>query len=368
MSAVGFAPVTSEDPELDQLREACKRLNFTIRAVKDAQELFDKKGLVNALYALGCNCTAGRLGVNAPAPLAKGALEQTLNWDGKDDLGKRAEGGPFSVRIALGLKPELDRFLGDNPAALGSVRALGEVRTGGGEVEDVLRVVADALDVLDDAHVGEDGRRLDRAVHADVHDQGPADLALGLVDALVGLAQVGSDHVGVRAADEGRRGHVEAVAVVREHLKEQALDLLAELGSPPSSEAATELKEAILKTASDLSKQMISVEKAREVELPLPPVYEKVAPLLEDLEGEGTRPKLIRALLSHAAELREIKTALDRLETFVKHNGLGQYRRSQELVEQALQAGLIEDSNWGKTFREAQEPGRSIVVQVHATW
>lgn len=37
MSAVGFAPVTSEDPELEQLREACKRLNFTIRAIKDAQ-------------------------------------------------------------------------------------------------------------------------------------------------------------------------------------------------------------------------------------------------------------------------------------------------------------------------------------------
>lgn len=37
MSAVGFAPITSEDPELEQLREACKRLNFTIKAIKDAQ-------------------------------------------------------------------------------------------------------------------------------------------------------------------------------------------------------------------------------------------------------------------------------------------------------------------------------------------
>ncbi|HEY0762654.1 MAG TPA: hypothetical protein VGD61_09820 [Pyrinomonadaceae bacterium] len=37
MNAIGFAPVPSENDELDKLREACKRLNFTIRAIKDAQ-------------------------------------------------------------------------------------------------------------------------------------------------------------------------------------------------------------------------------------------------------------------------------------------------------------------------------------------
>lgn len=39
MSAVGFAPLASRDSdlELDQLREACKRLNFTIKAIKEAQ-------------------------------------------------------------------------------------------------------------------------------------------------------------------------------------------------------------------------------------------------------------------------------------------------------------------------------------------
>lgn len=45
MSAVGFAPIRSEDPELEQLREACKRLNFTIRAIKDAQESLGKLNL-----------------------------------------------------------------------------------------------------------------------------------------------------------------------------------------------------------------------------------------------------------------------------------------------------------------------------------
>jgi len=37
MNAIGFAPVPSENDELDKLREACKRLNFTIRAIKEAQ-------------------------------------------------------------------------------------------------------------------------------------------------------------------------------------------------------------------------------------------------------------------------------------------------------------------------------------------
>lgn len=37
MSAVGFAPVPPLDSELEKLREACKRLNFAIRAIKEAQ-------------------------------------------------------------------------------------------------------------------------------------------------------------------------------------------------------------------------------------------------------------------------------------------------------------------------------------------
>jgi hypothetical protein len=36
VSAVGFAPST-EDTELQLLREACERLNFAITAIKDAQ-------------------------------------------------------------------------------------------------------------------------------------------------------------------------------------------------------------------------------------------------------------------------------------------------------------------------------------------
>src|SRR5881398_2493477 len=49
---------------------------------------------------------AGVLGKNPPEPLKANALAQSLEWDGKDDHGKPAAGGPFKVRVRLGMKPE----------------------------------------------------------------------------------------------------------------------------------------------------------------------------------------------------------------------------------------------------------------------
>ena len=54
---------------------------------------------------------AGMLGDNSPSPFAKG-LKQEIVWDGRDDAGKPAKGGPFSVRVALGAKARLDRIYG----------------------------------------------------------------------------------------------------------------------------------------------------------------------------------------------------------------------------------------------------------------
>ena len=45
MSAVGFAPSSSEDPELERLREVCERLNFAIRSIKEAQASLSKLNL-----------------------------------------------------------------------------------------------------------------------------------------------------------------------------------------------------------------------------------------------------------------------------------------------------------------------------------
>jgi len=40
--------MSSENDELDKLREACKRLNFTIRAIKDAQSCLSQMNMGQA--------------------------------------------------------------------------------------------------------------------------------------------------------------------------------------------------------------------------------------------------------------------------------------------------------------------------------
>src|SRR5688572_16810334 len=68
--------------------------------------------------------SGGVLGKNPPEPLRPDTLAQTLEWDGKDDSGKKAAGGPFRVRVQLGLSPAFDRFLMHNPDAAGEVSSV----------------------------------------------------------------------------------------------------------------------------------------------------------------------------------------------------------------------------------------------------
>lgn len=71
-------------------------------------------------------------GKGVPPDPFKPGLSQSVEWDGKDDSGKPAvpstgagqAGGPFKVRVRLGMKPEFDGFLLDNAAATGAVGAL----------------------------------------------------------------------------------------------------------------------------------------------------------------------------------------------------------------------------------------------------
>lgn len=86
--------------------------------------------ILNAQGRVVRHLAAGLLGKNAPAPLTAGSLQQSLRWDGNDDRGRPAQGGPFQVSVGLGTKPVLHEMLGNNPAALGSVRALAVGPTG----------------------------------------------------------------------------------------------------------------------------------------------------------------------------------------------------------------------------------------------
>ncbi|HUT36040.1 MAG TPA: hypothetical protein VNE39_21310 [Planctomycetota bacterium] len=47
---------------------------------------------------------AGVLGPNAPEPLSKDSLKQTLMWDGTDDLGNAVAPGPVRVRVCAGMQ------------------------------------------------------------------------------------------------------------------------------------------------------------------------------------------------------------------------------------------------------------------------
>src|SRR5262245_19238332 len=84
---------------------------FTLKEATDVEvAVLDAKGRVVRHLA------AGVLGGKnpPPAPLKPG-LEQKLTWDGKDDLGKPAAGGPFQVRVRAGTSVRFGKMIGASP-------------------------------------------------------------------------------------------------------------------------------------------------------------------------------------------------------------------------------------------------------------
>ncbi len=96
------------------------KISFTSSAATDVEvAILDAGGQVVRHLA------AGLLGRSAPAPFTKDALAQEVVWDMRDDVGKPAVGGPFKVRVRLGVKPRLDNILGRNDNLLsGGICAL----------------------------------------------------------------------------------------------------------------------------------------------------------------------------------------------------------------------------------------------------
>lgn len=93
------------------------KISFAVSAKTDVEvAILDAKGKVVRHLA------AGVLGGEKapPAPL-KAGLEQTLEWDGNDDFKKKAEGGPFKVRVRAGMGVKFGRFIGADPYNFGSI-------------------------------------------------------------------------------------------------------------------------------------------------------------------------------------------------------------------------------------------------------
>ena len=74
-------------------------ITFSLAGKTDVEvAVLDAKGAVVRRLAAGVID-----GDKAPPEPLKPGLSQSLNWDGKDDFGKSAQGGPFKVRVRAGL-------------------------------------------------------------------------------------------------------------------------------------------------------------------------------------------------------------------------------------------------------------------------
>ena len=94
-------------PSMEKRADGSFTLRFGVNRLTDvAVSILDAKGAVIRHLA------AGLLGPNAPEPLQKNATAQVLTWDGKDDLGQPAAGGPFKARVSAGVRPELEKVCG----------------------------------------------------------------------------------------------------------------------------------------------------------------------------------------------------------------------------------------------------------------
>jgi hypothetical protein len=102
------------------------KISFTVSAPTDAAVFVE-----NAQGKIVRHLVAGVLGgANPPPEPLKPGLAQTVEWDGRADYGKPcsesnsallqgkpAEGGPFKVRVALGLGAKYDKVLSSRPTS-----------------------------------------------------------------------------------------------------------------------------------------------------------------------------------------------------------------------------------------------------------
>ena len=95
-------------------------ITFAVAAATDVEvAILDAKG--EPVRHLAAGVLGGRK--PPPEPLQPG-LAQKMEWDGRDDEGKPAQGGPFQVRVRAGMGVKFGRSLSDSPYFIGSVQGL----------------------------------------------------------------------------------------------------------------------------------------------------------------------------------------------------------------------------------------------------
>ena len=95
------------------------KIEFAVDRETDvAVYVLDAKGKVVRHLA------AGVIGKKAPKPLTANSLSQSIEWDGKDDIGRAFAGTGCRASVRIGLAPKFDRLLAWEEAPVSGVRAL----------------------------------------------------------------------------------------------------------------------------------------------------------------------------------------------------------------------------------------------------
>ena len=87
------------------------KITFAVSAPTDVEvAVLDAAG--KAVRHLAAGVLGGQ---KPPAEPLKAGLAQSLEWDGRDDAGKPAAGGPFKVRVRAGTAVKFGRTIGASP-------------------------------------------------------------------------------------------------------------------------------------------------------------------------------------------------------------------------------------------------------------
>jgi len=118
---VGFSAKPSAEKAGDMVK-----ISFAVAAPTDVEV-----AVLGADGKVVRHLAAGVLGAKTPPPEPlKPGFAQALEWDGRDDADKPAAGGPFKVRVGLGMQAKLGRIIGGDPYAIEDVQGIATDKDG----------------------------------------------------------------------------------------------------------------------------------------------------------------------------------------------------------------------------------------------
>ncbi|MCX7804350.1 MAG: hypothetical protein N3A38_04075 [Planctomycetota bacterium] len=118
-AALGAGELFTARPSAAREGEGAK-ISFVLSAPTDVEvAVLDAGGKIVRHLAAG---VLG--GKNPPPEPLRPGLAQEIVWDGKDDSGRPAAGGPFRARISAGTTPRLERHVGWDGRTLGYIASL----------------------------------------------------------------------------------------------------------------------------------------------------------------------------------------------------------------------------------------------------